>query len=429
MSKIQELKQKFGGATAVEEKAPEKAFEKSELTEKQKQEVVRLSKTPEAYGGAKSVGDVWGEVTSIELATARLLKEEGMLMGDFRSFVSRNSPYTAKQKIHLAYLWTTAVTKSRKASLEDKQIEYSCKEGDNLAMLVDKVGELYEKNMAEAEKALNIGYDLKQRNLDHRKYLEQEVIRCLQEGTVGVSDQTGAELEVKKWASQIAEIDATMAALEGELKAARDSGNMDEVKRLTGDLTEALDFKYQVLEGKAGAESEVLKIRRDIMDRTKGVEVARSAIIGSEANYEAINAFIDAYTDLMIVYEHQKDKLLPLFKDTAATVALGKGADKLKRVLQTTADLAERLIVVQCEAAAQVAEEAFAVLSSDTFDLYKLKASKDRLVQRMENLNERKKQYAEINTAMSDIAVESKAAVKEQQKLGLRRGSGYSFRR
>jgi hypothetical protein len=168
-------------------------------------------------------------------------------------------------------------------------------------------------------------------------------------------------------------------------------------------MSEVLDMKYGVLDGKLAADGVVSEIRRKILDSSEGVQSAKGATAASRVNYHAINALIDAYNELEIKYRHALSDMVPVFKIQAGIAVSGKQALEMKEALLRSAAISNRLMNFNSKLVTHLATEVFELTKTPLYDPVKARAVEDRISSYMTQLNQAKIEWAENQQRISEI--------------------------
>jgi len=175
----------------------------------------------------------------------------------------------------------------------------------------------------------------------------------------------------------------------------RASGNIQEVVRLTDEMSQVLDMKHQILDGQLSAERLTSEIRRQILDSSEAVQSSKGAIAASKVNYRAINALVDSLSELEIKYRHAKEDMVPVFKIQGKIAAGGLAALEMRDTLLKVSAISERLMEANARMVMHLAAESFELLQTPLYDPVKAQATEERLRLYMTDLNQKKMEWAD----------------------------------
>ncbi|MBI2672902.1 hypothetical protein HYX19_01460 [Candidatus Woesearchaeota archaeon] len=399
LSGLERLKQKYNVPqtdTTPSAKTYE-AFDKKTFDSSKK----RLSKEPTYHAGPdKGEAEALAEIARIQLDSANLARKYGKLNINFTNMMGRKRIFTFGDA--LSYYGYSAVGKEEKAT---KVYENAIKRNaENLETLADKIGEI----LGEQEQKLITGIERTRRlhinNQEHIKTLDRRLIESLRGGIHEGVDLTEAEKELKKLEDELREVTETHNEYESRLNAAKASGNLEDVKKIAGDMDEILKIREDIRNGKLSADGVLSEIRRELLDKAEGVQSAKGAIAASEVNDRLLNASIDFLNELAIKYKHLKEDMIPVFKIQAAIAVTAIGAAEMKKTALEVPELSRRLLNADIDLIIPLAIEVFGLLQKPAYDVEEVRAKEEKLKEAMEKLNEAKKQWANTQQRLEEIS-------------------------
>ncbi len=358
----------------------------------------RLSATPQTNAASANTGDIHAEIAAIELDLAELAEQYGKLNVEFTNVVGSKRIYGWGDVLKLGYY---GVRGNKKASRELK-IDAARRRGNSIETLVDKMAEVLQDQHQKAISGLGTARGVQTENITHMKRLDKSLISRLREGYVSAADLDQGGQEIKRLESELAEINGTLARYESDVIQARTAGDMKKVHQLTAEMTQVLDIKYGIYDGKLAAEGAVSEMRRTMMEASEGAQSAKGAIAASRVNYQAINAWIDAMTELEFKYRHAKEDFVPVFKIQGKIAAGGRQALDMKDALVRTAAISNRLMEYNVKLVQKLTGEVFDLVKTPLYDADKAMEAESRLRTYLDELNQNKREWAEAQQRISE---------------------------
>src|SRR3989344_4958060 len=242
---------------------------------------------------------------------------------------------------------------------------------------------------------------MQQRAVAELRRLDQKLIQQLRSGTYSGTDMAVVEAEVSRLERDLNDVQEMLIAYEGQVQAAKAGRNLDEVKRLSGEMSQLLDVKYSILEGKLTAEGTVSEVRRTILDSAEGVQSAKGAIAASWMNYRAASALKDAMGELEIKYRHAREDFMPVFRMQGELAAVGKQALDIRDTLIRVAAISERLMSANANLVTHLAVTSFELLQAPMYDPVKARQMEAELSATVQQLNAQKLEWAQAATTLA----------------------------
>lgn len=356
----------------------------------------RLSKKPELKAGETATGAIHAEFAGLNYDLADLTDQYGQLNVNFSNLLGAKRIYGPLTALKIAVYETFG----KKEAAKGMKIAAAQRRGDALEILVNKMAEVLQDQHQKAIAGREQSKGLQVENVAHIKTLDRKFIECLRGGHYTGADLAAAEIEAKKLETELTDIDDALGAYEKEVNAAKAAGDATKVHDITEKMCEVLDMKYAVLDGKLAAEGVVSEIRRQLLDSAEGVQSTKGATAQSKVNYQAINALIDAMSELEIKYRHALEDMVPVFRIQSKIAATGLGALEVRDTLVKTAKISERLMEANERLVLHLARETFELLKTPLYDTEKAHAAEARIQTAMGELNAQKKAWAEYQQSI-----------------------------
>lgn len=363
-----------------------------------RQDQKRLGKGPRPKSEIADTGKLHAEMAAIKLSLARLAKRDGKLKIKFKKTLGKERTFEITD-----YLKENVYRGLGKTDKADKiVIDAADRRGQSIRYLIDGMTEVTAEQYNTVVKGKTMMEGLLVNNVAFRKRMHHELIESLRTGYHGTADLTVAEAECDKLQGAMNEFEEQLAKYETEVKAARESGNLESVMRLTTEMEGVLALQETVMDQNLEAQNVSADVRREIMDRAEGVQSAKGAIAASKVNYLQINALIDSYNELEIKYRYAKDRLMAIFREQGDIAAAGMEGLKFNSTLIELADVSKRLMDADVELIMRLSDDTFKLMQRPLYDPAEINPVKARLETYMTDLNNRKKEWAANVTSISE---------------------------
>lgn len=394
--RLAQLKQRYAPADTAREGAY-KSFDRA--SQVQSGLSARLSNAPQTESGKGiDTATLYKDMAGIQMDLAELTEQYGKLNVNFQSVMGKNKflTYTDVAKV-LAYNLILQKQKARQVKLDA-----AGRKGETLVFLVDRMGEVLGDQHQKAVKGREYAQQVQLENVAHAKLMDRTFVERLGASYIGTSDIEEATAELVKLENELNEIDGVLVEYEGKVQQAKVAKDVNEVKRLTGEMTEVLNMKEGVLDGRLSAEGIVSDIRRDFLKSAEGIQSAKGAIAATKVNYQATTLWIDAMNELVFKYEHALHDFVPVFQAQAKIAAGGLEALAMKEALLKASQLSQRLMEANEKLVTKLTSEVFDLVKTPLYDPIKAKAVEDRLKEYATQLNDSKKQWAEAQQSVAE---------------------------
>ncbi len=398
-SRLTKLKEKYRVPEAAPQVRAHQAFDANQSYGTDRSNLRRISKAPSVGQETTSIGALHKEMAGLQLDLVDLNEEHGKLNVDFRNVLGKDAIYGFGDALQLAF-YTVTRQKKKKKEVKLDAIE---KRGNALEQMVNRMAEVLEEQHQKAIQGKERAKGIQQENISHMKYLDQELIGHLKGSHYTGSDLTSAEKEVGKLEAEMHEIEQVLMEYQSDIQAAKATQDLDTIERLTEEVSQVLDIKYGILDGKLSADGVVSEIRRDMLDHAEGVQASKGAIAATRVNYQATGALIDAMNELEIKYKHAMSKMVPTFKVQAKIAGMGTQAIALKQTLVKAADISQRLMDFNVKLVTYLASESFDFVKNPIQDIERAKECEYRISSFMKQLNQQKKEFAEAMQMVSEL--------------------------
>lgn len=356
----------------------------------------RLSAGPRF--GQTDTGSFHAAMAEIQLDLAELADEYGELNVDFRDLLRKEGWGI----LDIArYAVNSIPVVGNKKTARAIKLGVATRRGDSIAYLVDKMGIVLDKQHEKARDGYARSLDLQRESVAELRRLDQKLIANLRSGTYRSADMTSVEVEVGKLERDLNSVQEMLVGYENQIRTARAAGNVEEVTRLTDEMSKLLDVKYAVLEGKLTAEGTVSEVRRTILDSAEAVQSAKGAIAASWVNYRAATALADALGELEIKYRHAMEDFVPVFKTQGKIAATGMLALDVRDTLVRVAAISERLMDENAKLVTHLAVTSFELLKTPIYDPQVARAKEAELTAMMQQVNALKMEWAQATTSLA----------------------------
>ncbi len=391
------LIEKYKTEQPAERAGAHQAFDAKTSYEDDKKALQRISKAPQA-GSKISTGDIHAEMAGIQLDLADLADQYGKLNVSFQHLIGAKKIYNIGDVSKIAFYSVLG----RKGKVKEVKVNAAKRRGDSIEFLVDKMTEVLNEQYQKAVQGRDRAKTLQVENVAHMKNLDKKLIESIRGNYSTSADLAAAEQEVKKLEAELGEIDGLLESYENDIQKAKTAGSVDLVSKLVGEMSQALDIKYGVLDGRLAADGVVSEVRRSMLNHAEGVQSAKGAVAASKTNYQAINALIDAMNDLEIKYRHACEDMIPVFKIQGRIAAGGMQALEMRDTLVRVANASQRLMEANERLVTHLARETFELLQTPIYDVEKAKVVEARIKASMDELNQLKKDWAENQQRLTE---------------------------
>jgi len=396
-SRLEALAQKYHITPGAPTQTTYKAFDSGATYATDKERLQRISQAPKS--GKLTTGDIHAEMAGIQMELAELAEEYGKLNVEFSTLLGKDKVYSVKDLARIVY---NSVVRDQKAVREVK-LDAVKRKGDAIELLVNKMAEVLGDQYQKAVKGKARAESMQVENIGHMKTLDRRLIESLRSGYGSGADRAAADLEVVKLERELSDIESVLLGYENDVRAAQAEGNIEKVSKITGEMSQVLDIKHQVLDGRLAAEGVVSEIRRSILDSAEGVQSAKGAIAASKVNYQAINALIDSYSELEIKYRHAQADMIPVFQIQAQVASGGLQALELRDTLVKVANASQKLMEANARMVTHLAAETFELLQTPLYDPARAQKVEEDLRAFMADLNAKKMEWAEMQTTVQTM--------------------------
>lgn len=357
----------------------------------------RLSAEPKAEVSTRT-GEIHRSMGEIQMSLTELAETYGKLNVDLKNTLGKDAIYGIGDAAAVG--WYTVTGRKQKA--RKIKLDAIGKRGDVIELLVNKMAEVLGDQYQKAVDGKTQAEALQVENVAHMKSLDSKLIGCLKGSTSTGADYAIAEREVAKLETELKEIDGILAEYERDIQAARTTHDLDKITALSNEMMQVMDIKHGVLDGRLAADGVVSNIRRELLDSAEGVQSAKGAMGASQVNYHAINALIDAMSELEIKYRHAKEDMIPVFKIQGRISAGGTKALELRDTLLKMANISQKLMEANAELVKHLATETFELLQTPLYDPERAHAVEEKLKDYMGKLNQMKVEWAENQQRVSE---------------------------
>ena len=401
-SKFEDLKTKYQGQTKVHaETTAQRIYRRSDINtvySRDKENIRRISQSPKT-GKTTDTGSLHSEISGIQMDLVDLVDTYGKLNVDFKNLIGPKRFYNIDEAIQYAFYSTLR----NKKKLRQIKLSAAERKGNAIEILGDKMAEVIQDIYEKALKGKDLAEVLQGDNLEHIKKLDRSLIDRLKNSYVGTADYALAEKEVEKLQKELKDLDNLLGSYENDVQKAKTDGDIQKVSDLTKQMSQILDWKHGVMDGKLSTEGQVSEIRRKILDSAEGIQSAKGAIMASRVNYQVINAWIDAMNELEIKYRHAKEDMIPVFKIQGKAAAGQLQALEMKEALLKYANISQRLMETNVKMSAHLLSETFELTKTQLYNPERMKELEQEMMDYMAELNQQKLEWAEAQQRVSEI--------------------------
>lgn len=362
----------------------------------------RISSSPRVYTEAsQGTGDIYKEMAAINLTLAELAEEYGELNVSFKNTLGRERFLRLGDVGRIAYYSLPVV--GDKNRVRKVKIDAAGRHGNSIAFMVDRMANVLGQQYEAAKNGRKTAEGVKVDVVAHLKKLDRSLIERLTSSYTGSADLAAAEDDVKRLATAQDELTNLLGRYETDIQKAKAVGDVGLVGKLTEEALLIVDKKAGLYDGKLAAEGQVSELMRDMLESAEGVQSAKGAIAASRANYKAVNAWIDAMNELVFKYKHAKEDFIPVFQVQGKIAAGGMQALGLKKTLLEVAGISQRLMEANANLMERLTNEVFDLVKTPLYDVEQARACEARIDHYMEELNQQKKEWAEMQQRFSDL--------------------------
>ncbi|MBI5066197.1 hypothetical protein HZA97_08230 [Candidatus Woesearchaeota archaeon] len=373
-----------------------RSFDSATELESSKKNLRRISNSPQT---ATSTGDVHVQMASIQLDLASLADEYGKLNVNFSTLVGSKKLYGLVEGMRIKGNELIGRKQAAKA-LKLRAIQ---RRGDSIEYLVNQMSEVlnqqYQKVIEGGAKCRGVQLE----NISHMKTLDRKLVESLKSGVYKGVDMAQAEKEVEKLETELNDIQKVLEDYETKINAAKRTGDIDGVSKLADEMSQVLDIKHGVLDGRLGAEGVVSEIRRKILGSAEAVQSAKGATAASKVNYQALELLIGSYHDLEIKYKNAKEDMIPVFLIQGKIAAMGMEVSNLKDLLLRVSNISNQLMKANSDLVTKVSSETFNLLQTPLYDPVKMREAEEKLSAYRAELNRNKIEWAESVQSIKEV--------------------------
>ena len=398
-SRLDALVTRYGASRTAPTSPREQAYSALDsATYRQDKKQLRLSAGP-AADRKTTIGTIQADMAGIQLDLTELADRYGKLSVSFKNLVGKNSLYNLGDAFKIGYYKSTF--RDKKAN--EVRREAIGRKGDAVERLVNKMAEVLQEQHQKALDGKERADSLLSQNVERQKTLDRDLIDSLKKGRYTFADQFSADKEVEKLEVELKDIEDVLSNYERDVNKARAGGDLEAVANLTGEMSEVLDMKHGVLDGRLSADGVVSNIRRQMLDSAESVQSAKGAISASKVNYQALGALADAMNELSVKYKYALRDMIPVFKEQGAIASLGTQALDMKQALLDSAEISNRLMDANSRLVTHLAAETFELLRTPLYDPERAKVVEEQIRGYMKQLNALKVEWATNQQSIENV--------------------------
>jgi hypothetical protein len=367
----------------------------------------RISKQP-SVEAITEMGQLHADMAGLELDLAELAESYGKLNISFSDLISKEG-YGPLNALIIGFYDVINKDKARKL-----KIDFRTKRGDSIAYLVNKMAEVLVEQHQKAKETKIKAENLQVENISHMRSLDQKIIDELRSGYVGDADYAAAKDEVDKLENELGDIDSLLMNYESKVQEAKAERDLKTVDNLTSEMSDLLEIKYGVVDGKLSAEGVVSDIRRKMLDSAEGVQSAKGALSASRVNYRTISLLTDAMAELEIKYRHAKEDMIPVFKIQGNVAAMGKDALRMNEALLKTADISHRLMEMNVRLVTHLGYKVHELTTTSLYDPARAREVEAEITGTYNQLVEMKEEFIANQQTVKDIGKDPQTYVQQK---------------
>jgi len=404
-SRLDQLVAKYG-YTQREQRTPvQSVFERSDMRQS-RATLERISAQPTTSAAIPNASDIIREQASIDLKYADILESYGKMNTSFFATLKKSGFLGPGQWIK----WRGMQVIGKKEAARDYRADIITGDHRNLEMILNMLGDLANEIYQNRIKAEDLARQTQMSNMQHMKTLYRSLIKEMKDARFSVSDQAEAEAEVRRFEGELREVDGVLQQYETDINTAKAENKIDDVKRLTDEMTQVVDMREAIMDGQFGAENANLEIRRSILDASEGVRVAKEAIIVSQASYQMINALIDTAAKHKIMYKHYLEKMHPALKIQGQVSVQGREALRAQEALSRVYGAMTEHIDANARMGMHLVAKATELLHADKIDREGVKKVTEMMRGYLDETNRKDMEWAQKQQTLSDmLTTETKA--------------------
>jgi len=359
----------------------------------------RISQQP-TFIDEKALGEIYQEWNEIQDMLIDLNEQEGQVKTDLNSVMGKDKYFTVSE--FLRYQLNSAIGRKRKA----KAIKRSAlrRKGDTIEFLTNLWAEVIDKQYETAERGLELVSGYQEENIGLLKQFDVELVKALKEAVVAGKDRAIVEHERDKLVAELNELDEALGEKEKEMFDAKAKGDLEAVANISAEMTELLDYKHQVLDGRVAADEEVSDVRREILQSAETIQAAKGAVAAAKMHYTAINGLIDSYHELVVKYTNAKEFFIPNFRMASKIAQAGHDALRLRKTLIDSAIVYEKMMNTNRKIVSTLGELTFKLLKTPLIDVEKTNEINEKLGEFYKELQREKDEWTDLQQRMNEAA-------------------------
>jgi len=413
-SGLSKLMDKYGTQAATyvaKETAREgtrKAFEMTrEIYESDKASLRRMSSGPKSRVGGDDTATIYRNLAEVKLNLAELNETYNALNVGWRDLIgTKGIDYTWGETAKL-FGYSLMGAKKRKKAIK---LDAATRKGTKISTLTDRIASVVLEQREEVLKGKETAKGIQKRTVAHMKHLDTSLVDNLKASYVTTADLAEAQKEVDSLKGEIEDINAVLLEYEGQVNEAKQINDINEVKRLTGEMEQVLVMKRGVLEGHLGAKNVEMEIRREILNAADGVQSAKGAIANTDVTYTVSNSLLDSMHKLEIKYDNFIDHHLEVLKLQGELAAAGELTLEAENALLETAKVNQDLMDVNIMLVTHLAKRTSDLLQTDLADPERAMAAKEELESIVEAINQNDLDWAANVSTARDLTLQSQQA-------------------
>ncbi len=386
---LEQIRQKYSPDSGRE--TVQQGFEQGSLESRVQGGQRRLSEAPTFQKSDEtSIQKYHQEVAAIRKALIDYAREHSRSEAEFADLLKQDGIYTLGDNVLM--LLYGAVRDGKKRD-EVKNAAFS-RRSVKLDDLVNFIGEILNEQYQTAKNGKDKAIELQHKNIEHMKYLDRQIIENLKGSVYTGAELLGAQQEVERLLHELTEIDAVLDGYRTRISASQAEGKLDDVMKLTDEMSEVLGFKEGILDGKYAAEGSERGVRMSILEHAENIQSATGSLGASRVNYVAINAVIDSYFKLEIIYNAMLNYMVPVFKIQAQVTAFGQDIGELTTSLSEVVAISNRLMDASENLVMVIGDDVQKLLQTPPYDTQRTAGIEARIRGHMGKIMELDKEWA-----------------------------------
>ncbi|HLP79598.1 MAG TPA: hypothetical protein VK158_03115 [Acidobacteriota bacterium] len=360
----------------------------------------RVSASPKQDTQKDEAAQIREEMAQITLSLSKLGRQYGVHNAEFADLLSKNGSFKLHERFRLG--WYTHVWKNQDKADEIEVNAYT-RNAESLDTIAQKMDEVVTTAYQRAEEGLAKVLETRTRAINNKRFLERSLIDKLQEGYVSDDEMAEATAEVTKYMTELSFFDETLTMLHAEIEKAKNANDVGAVKALAQKAQETLDKKYDLVDGKVGADGKVSDLRRRVLSVAHSVDTIKGSIVASDVSMAQAEQYVTQFNKLKDMYMDMKTYVMENFKISARLASQGQLADRLADGLITLGSSARAMLDINQRLLEHVEQKIRTIYETPVYSVEDGRQIRSRLLEFESEVLEKDMQYAEAQKSIKGI--------------------------